>query len=259
MSTPTAGWPANTLVASLSRAGWGDLAPRTYQGARDVLAALANLLPHRAGQGTVTVAQIADAAGRTPKWTAHCLRVLEGLGIIESRRGGIRAGRPVAGWVRINKARLVALIAGARAELVDRRARRAEATAERIATYRLSDTVGRRRRRHPLSRHMEVSSPPTPLTGGVSRPAAPRPKITTKEEPEMVRECVHGLPLRSADGMPSACGMCAREIRKHPTMDVRQLWADDTPPATPATVSARVAAIKAVLRAGRGPVQDALL
>lgn len=121
---PSAWWSTRDLLCSLTRAGWGELAPRSAQGLRAVLGGLVLRLPYKSGQGCATVAQIAAASGRGVRRTADMLAELERRGLIEWRRGFLdrRTGRRVPGFVRIIKSALVALIKTARGRPTRKRA-----------------------------------------------------------------------------------------------------------------------------------------
>lgn len=132
-TTPTAAWGLNRLVSSLGRAGWGEsLDGPTLAGVRKVLQALSDLLPWEAAEGRLTRSQVADAAGMTPKWAGVCLARLEALGLVSWHRGWLDKGRPRAGWIRVSKTALAALVRAARGWLDDRRAARREQTRLRI-------------------------------------------------------------------------------------------------------------------------------
>ena len=167
MSTLTAYRPTDSLMTSLARAGWGDLTGRQLQGVRSTLRALVDLLPHRAGQGEATAAQIADASGLSERWTRRCLHLLEDAGLIRWDRGGVAYGRPQPSAFRIVKTALVALIKGARPVLAVIQARRAEQTAHRLRGITFLKSRGRQTRR---SVHAALSADPHPQGGGTSPP-----------------------------------------------------------------------------------------
>ena len=195
MSTLTAHRPLPSLLTSLQHAGWGPLAERELQGVRAVLVGLVGKLPHRSGQGLVTVAQIADATGGySTKWVARCLHVLEDLGLIEWRRGGVIAGAPQPSWVRVNKTALVALIQQARPMLQAVLAARRALTEARLAG--ISYLKARNRR----SAHVELSADLHPLTGEVS--TEPPRSVDSHGEP-----CEHGEPRG-----PRYCPLCRRGL-----------------------------------------------
>lgn len=179
MTAITAHAPVPSLLTSLQRAGWGDLAGREWQGVRTTLHALAARLPHRSGQGYTTAEQVAQAAGLSPRWVRRCLLLLEDLGVIEWTRGGVIHGEPAPSFIRIVKTTLIELIQAARPVREAADAARRAATRARIAGLRY--VRGHRRR----SVHAELSaSPPTPEGGGSTPPASPRAFIAPPPPPE---------------------------------------------------------------------------
>lgn len=162
MTALTASRPVPSLLLSLRRAGWGDLDGDDLRGVRGALEGLAALLPHASGEGLVTVAQVADAAGYSPRWTRRSMRILEEIGVIEWTRGGVRAGQPVPSHVRIVKTVLVTLILAARLVHEAAQVARATATRARIAAARLWWCGPRRR----WSAHAALSADPHPQGGG---------------------------------------------------------------------------------------------
>lgn len=184
-----------SLLTSLQHAGWGPLAERDLQGVRAVLVGLVGKLPHKSGQGLVTVAQIADATGGySTKWVARCLHVLEDLGLIEWRRGGVVAGAPQPSWIRLSKQALVDLIERSRPMLQAVLAARRAITDARLAG--ISYLKGRSRR----SAQVELSEHLHPLTGEVST-SLPREALPHGEP------CGHGEPRG-----PEKCPLCRRGI-----------------------------------------------
>jgi DNA-binding Lrp family transcriptional regulator len=177
---PTAGWSAPSLMTSLANSGWGELHGRAMQGVRSTLQALVYALPFGSAAGKATVADIAERAGLSLKWTARCMALLEDLGVIEWTRGGItiesaarRYGTP--GWVRIVKARLVDLVLAARPVNDERQAKHRAETLARIAEIKTKYTRTRiKNQRSRRSDHVELSGHPTPLRGGTGGPR-PRP------------------------------------------------------------------------------------
>lgn len=159
--TPTAHWKVRSLLQSLSRAGWGDLAGREWQGVRSTLSGLADQVHRESGQGWTTAYQVAQSAGLSERWVRHCLGLLEDGGFITWSRGGVIDGAPQPSYFRIVKTRLVDLIRAARPmkDAADR-ARRV-ATGKRIGHMRFIRSEERRRR----SDHTELSTSPRPLRG----------------------------------------------------------------------------------------------
>lgn len=194
-STLTAHRALPSLLTSLQHAGWGPLAERDLQGVRAVFVGLIGKLPHRSGQGLLTVAQIADATGGySTKWVGRCLHVLEDLGLIEWRRGGVIAGQPQPSWIRLRKEALVELIERSRPMLAAVLAARQAMTSARLAG--ISYLKGRNRR----SAHVELSGHLHPLTGEVS--TSPPVEASPRGEP-----CGHGEPRG-----PQMCPLCRRGI-----------------------------------------------
>lgn len=156
--TATAAWSLDRLVTSLARGGWGELDGAPNAGLQKVLHALATLLPWEAAEGRLTRAQVADAAGMTPKWAGHCLGRLEAMGLVVWHRGWIDRGRPRAGWIRVSKSRLAGMVRDVRGYLDERRAERREITRQRLATTLTRTSVPPWKRRKPLSARGELSS-----------------------------------------------------------------------------------------------------
>lgn len=133
-------WPLYMLLDTLKRQGWGPLSGRPWKGLRAVLAGLAARLPYGAAQGATTIEQVAAAAGYGLRWTRQCLNDLESFGLISWERGGVRYGRPVPSFFRIDKAMLAELVEAARDERTAAMAAwaaRTRARLERIRTIRM--------------------------------------------------------------------------------------------------------------------------
>ena len=199
---PVAGWSAPSLVTSLANSGWGELHGRAMQGVRSTLQALVNALPFGSAAGKATVADIAERAGLSLKWTARCMALLEDLGVIEWTRGGItiesasrRYGTP--GWIKVVKRRLVDLIIAARPLNDARQAEHRAATLARIAEIKTKYTRTRiKNQRSRRSDHVELSGHPTPLRGGTGgprpRPDGPLASTDSQEHaPRAVPEAAH--------------------------------------------------------------------
>ena len=195
----TARAPVPSLMASLSRAGWGDLAGREFQGVRTTLQALVYSLPYASGQGEVTEAQVAQRAGLSLRWVRRCMHVLEDLGVIERwTRGGVVAGNPTPSYLRLSKRALVALIDAAR-PLKDA----ADAARARITRARIAGLAYIRRNRR--SGHAALSADlPTP-TG--ETPAS-HPRKRTSAPPG---ECPHGDPRGAMSTGAPYCPICRKE------------------------------------------------
>lgn len=193
---PSAVWGLDRLVTSLQRDGWGELDGPENAGLQKVLNALKALLPWESAEGRLTRAQVADAASMTPKWAGHCLRRLEDLGIISWRRGWLDHGKPKAGWIRVNKTRIAAMVRAARGYLDERRAERRAQTRHRLATTLRRTTVPPWKLHRPLSCRGELSST-LPTQGSTPRSAG------AFQQPSLT------LPSTEGDTMP-ACAVCGR-------------------------------------------------
>lgn len=158
MSVPTAAWPVDRLLLTLQRRGWGPDLDDVQPGLRTVLHALVSLLPHKSGQGTLTANQVADAAHLSVRWTRHCLAELEAGGWIVWRRGWLEHGRPRPGYIRLVKAKLAEACRRLAGWLDDRRAKRRQETAHRVATTLRQDTLRVCKRRNPLSPRAELGA-----------------------------------------------------------------------------------------------------
>jgi len=216
VSALTAYAPTDVLVSSLARSGWGDLTGREHQGMRSTLRALVDRLDYRTGEGEATVAQIADTAGLSERWVRRCLGLLEDAGLIRWDRGGVLAGKPQPSAFRIVKSAIVAMIRGARPVLAAIRARRAQATAARLAGLAFVRPRVRRKRR---SIHAELSADlHHPSGGGVpphqGRGTSPAPVDGIPLDPHRPGECIHGLPahLTTRTGEPR-CADCRHVLR----------------------------------------------
>lgn len=168
-----------TVWRSLARAAFGDLAGREFQGVRATLRALIDLLPDQSGQGLATSAQIGQCSGLSVRWTRRCLHILEDLGIISYRRGGIdRYGKPCPSWFRVHKNVLLKFIHTARPMREEANRIRREITAKRTAGLR--GAFQKRRSEHAaLSAHLptpkgEFRSPLTPGERGITDQLPPQ-------------------------------------------------------------------------------------
>jgi hypothetical protein len=169
-TVPSAAWSLDRLVSSLQSHGWGELDGPENAGLQKVMTALESLLPWESAEGQLTRAQVADAAGMTPKWAGHCLRRLEQLGVITWRRGWLDHGRPRAGWIRVLKHRLAEMCRAVRGYLDARRAQRRIDTHERLQKTLRQRTVPPWKLHRPLSRRGELSST-LPTQGSTPRSA----------------------------------------------------------------------------------------
>ena len=186
-SVATASWSLDRLVSSLARGGWGDtLDGRHNQGLRRVMHALASMLPWEAAEGRLTRAQVADAAGLSPKWAGKCLARLEDLGLIVWHRGWLHRGQPRPGWIRVQKTRLAELVRGVRGYLDHRRQARREATRARLETTLTHTSVPPWKRAKRLAGPMGTECPPSHhRSTGATRPGLQTPLPTSPEGADM--------------------------------------------------------------------------
>ena len=212
-----------SILAALSRVGWGPLRGREFAASRAVLDTLA-LLAHdtRADLAAVvqtTARQLAKRAGYSLRHTSRCLQWLEDAGVIEWHRGGIRMGAPTVGVIKIVKRVLVDwALSFRRASDAEDRARNA-ATRARIQLYRLRRNSARPK---PVdAAHVDMASPHPSLRDEGAASASPRSSSeevnsaptkdieTMKYKPSyykyLATECSHGR--RSAD----RCNACKYE------------------------------------------------
>ena len=217
-----AGMSLTTILAALSRVGWGPMRGREFAASRAILDTLA-LLAHdtRADLSAVvqtTARQLSKRAGYSLRHTSRCLQWLEDAGVIIWHRGGIRLGAPTAGVVKVIKRTLVEwTLSFRRASDAEDQARNT-ATRARIQMYRLRRNSARPK---PIDAHVDMSTPLPSLRDEGAASASPRPsreevnsapakKIETmKYKPSyykyLATECSHGQ--RSAD----RCNTCKYE------------------------------------------------
>ena len=205
-----AGMSFTSILAALSRIGWGPLRGREFAASRAILDTLA-LLAHDTRtdlSATVqtTARQLAKRAGYSLRHTSRCLQWLEDAGVIEWHRGGIRMGAPTVGVIKIIKRTLVDwTLAFRRASDAEDRARNA-ATRARIQLYRLRRNAARPK---PLTAHVDMSTPHPSLRDEGAVTASPRSSrkkiVPTGKETDMPKyrptymtylaiECKHGEP-----------------------------------------------------------------
>lgn len=208
-----AGMSFTSILAALSRVGWGPLRGREFAASRAVLDTLA-LLAHdtRADLAAVvqtTARQLAKRAGYSLRHTSRCLQWLEDAGVIEWHRGGIRMGAPTVGVIKVIKRVLVDwTLAFRRASDAEDRRRNA-ATRARIQLYRLRRNSARPK---PVgAAHVDMSTPHPSLRDEGAATASPRSSRkknvpTRKEEATdmpkyrptyttyLATECKHGEP-----------------------------------------------------------------
>lgn len=207
-----AGMPVTSVLAALSRVGWGPLRGREFAASRAILDTLA-LLAHDtradlAATVQTTARQLAKRAGYSLRHTSRCLQWLEDAGVIEWHRGGIRMGAPTVGVIKVIKRTLVDwTLAFRRASDAEDRARNA-ATRARIQLYRLRRNAARPK---PLTAHVDMSTPQPSQRDEGAATASPRSSRKKnaphrKEEPTdmpkyrptywtyLANECKHGEP-----------------------------------------------------------------
>lgn len=216
-----AGMSFTSILAALSRIGWGPLRGREFAASRAILDTLA-LLAHDTRtdlSATVqtTARQLAKRAGYSLRHTSRCLQWLEDAGVIEWHRGGIRMGAPTVGVIKVVKRVLVDwALAFRRASDAEDRARNA-ATRARIQLYRLRRNAARPK---PLTAHVDMSTPHPSLRDEGAAKAPPRSSrkkiVPPRKETDMPKyrptymtylavECKHGEP--SSD----RCNRCRYE------------------------------------------------
>lgn len=188
-----AGMSFTSILAALSRIGWGPLRGREFAASRAILDTLA-LLAHdtRADlSATVqtTARQLAKRAGYSLRHTSRCLQWLEDAGVIEWHRGGIRMGTPTVGVIKIIKRTLVDwALAFRRASDAEDRARNA-ATRARLQLYRLRRNSARPK---PVdAAHVDMSAPLPSLRDEGAASASPR---SSSEE-------IHSAPTKDIENM----------------------------------------------------------
>lgn len=171
-----AGMGLTSILAALSRVGWGPLRGREFAASRAVLDTLA-LLAHDTKSDLsaviqTTARQLAKRAGYSLRHTSRCLQWLEDAGVIEWHRGGIRTGAPTPGIVKIIKRTLVSWVLSFRsASDAEDRARNA-ATRARLQFYRLRRNSARPK---PLgAAHVDMTSPLPSLRDEGAAKATPR-------------------------------------------------------------------------------------
>ena len=188
-----AGMSFTSILAALSRIGWGPLRGREFAASRAILDTLA-LLAHDTRtdlSATVqtTARQLAKRAGYSLRHTSRCLQWLEDAGVLEWHRGGIRLGLPTVGVIKIIKRTLVDwTLAFRRASDAEDRARNA-ATRARIQLYRLRRNSARPK---PVdAAHVDISTPHPSLRDEGAAEATPRPS----------REEIHSTPTKDIETM----------------------------------------------------------
>ena len=215
-----AGMSVTSILTALSRVGWGPLRGREFAASRAILDTL-SLIAHdtRTDLTAViqtTARQLAKRAGYSLRHTSRCLQWLEDAGVIVWNRGGIRAGAPTVGFIKIIKRTLVDwALAFRRASDAEDRRRNAE-TRARLQFYRVRRNTARPK---PIdAAHEDMTSPHPSLRDEGASHAAPhstREQIVspTKEESIMRKykptysvympaTCSHG------EQAPDRCNQC---------------------------------------------------
>lgn len=234
-----AGMSFTSILAALSRIGWGPLRGREFAASRAILDTLA-LLAHdtRADlSATVqtTARQLAKRAGYSLRHTSRCLQWLEDAGVVEWHRGGIRMGAPTVGVIKVMKRVLVDwTLAFRRASDAEDRARNA-ATRARIQLYRLRRNMARPK---PLDAHVDMSTPHPSLRDEGAATASPRssrkknvpprkeedtmPKYRPTYMTYLATECKHGEPVSDR------CNRCRYEaiMRQQQVADAERAAAE---------------------------------
>ena len=208
-----AGQSLTSILAALSRVGWGPLRGREFAASRAVLDTLA-ILAHdtRADLAAVvqtTARQLAKRAGYSLRHTSRCLQWLEDAGVIEWHRGGIRMGAPTVGVIKVVKRTLVDWVLAFRRASDAEDRRRNAATRARIQLYRLRRNTARPK---PLTAHVDMGSPlpslqeegaakaaPQPSGGSIPTPTNRKDLDVPKYRPTymtyLATECKHGEPV----------------------------------------------------------------
>lgn len=179
MSAPLAraGWKLPALVDALARAGWGVLHGPRGGAPRNLLHALAQVLPDRSATGLVSARQLADMSGLSDRWTRSTLEVFELAGIITWTRGGIINGRPTPSIIRVNKRAIASLVNHARRQHERTLRGRAASFARRLADELRNRTLLRKQKPRPRRNapsHAELSTTLPPLRGRDTAHEAPR-------------------------------------------------------------------------------------
>ena len=212
-----AGMSFTSILAAMSRIGWGPLRGREFAASRAILDTLA-LLAHDsrtdlAAVVQTTARQLAKRSGYSLRHTSRCLQWLEDAGVIEWHRGGIRMGVPTVGVIKVVKRVLVDwTLAFRRASDAEDRARNA-ATRARIQLYRLRRNAARPK---PIATHVDMSTPLPSLQEEGAAKAAPHPSCDSKVPSRKITEvkyrpsymtylattCTHGV------NSPDRCNQC---------------------------------------------------
>lgn len=188
-----AGMSFTSILAALSRIGWGPLRGREFAASRAILDTLA-LVAHDTRSDLsavvqVTARQLAKRAGYSLRHTSRCLQWLEDAGVIEWHRGGIRLGLPTVGVIKIVKRVLVDWTLEFRRASDAEDRRRNAMTRARIQLYRLRRNSARPK---PLgAAHVDMGSPHPSLRDEGAAEDAPRPS----------RKEIHSAPGKDIENM----------------------------------------------------------
>ena len=131
------------IIHELGALEWGPLAGNEFKGTRAILRALADYMAANRtdlrAEIDVTADQLARFAGYSPRWTRQALYTLEDARVITWKRGGVIAGKPQAGLIRILKGTLCAWIRDLLPGRSERARARSERTARRLEKYHLEN------------------------------------------------------------------------------------------------------------------------
>ena len=221
--------PIPVLYRSLARGGWGALAGAEWQGVRSTLGAL--VARHTRKGLDVTVWQVAQSAGLSEKWTARCLYILEGLGLIHWQRGLIELGKPKPGHVQIMRHVLLDLVRQAWKQGQSAWVARREATARRLALLKKQDANIRRSRHAELSADLCSVSLSAPSAGREIHTTTPPPAWAVgKDEPMNEDDCLlcdHGY-IKESNNCPHCRQLQdnrkEEQARKPWTKERRKAW-----------------------------------
>ena len=215
-----AGMSVTSILAALSRVGWGPLRGREFAASRAILDTL-SLIAHDTRSDLTaivhtTARQLAKRAGYSLRHTSRCLQWLEDAGVIVWNRGGIRGGAPTVGFVKIVKCALVDwVLTFRRASDAEDRRRNAE-TRARLQFYRVRRNAARPK---PLdAAHEDMTSPHPSLRDEGATHAAPhstREQIVSPPRKESIMRkykptYMHYLTATCshADQAPDRCNQC---------------------------------------------------
>lgn len=215
---------APVLLQSLTRAGWGELSGREWQGVRSTLTAIVARSKGKKDLD-VTVWQLSRSTGLSEKWTSRCLRILDGLGVIRWQRGQVIEGKPTAGFITIVKAVLLDLVrqawAKGRANWIERRAQ----TARRLAMLKNPKAHLSMSSQPELSADLNAISSAPPRRALDSDRTTPPPDWAIRKETKMdTLLCPHGY---ANDNHCKDCQQAKTKAMPKPekwTKEHRQNW-----------------------------------